>query len=95
MPPLYHIWWLKWDFTQKDYPAIHLRTTLMVGFPGEGEREFRGLLDFVREMEFTHLGVFTYSPEEGTKAAQMKGRSSTEEAEERRARIMELQQGIS
>jgi ribosomal protein S12 methylthiotransferase len=52
-------------------------------------------LDFVREMEFTHLGVFTYSPEEGTKAARMKDRPSPEVAEERRARIMELQQGVS
>jgi ribosomal protein S12 methylthiotransferase len=80
---------------KKGYPAIHLRTTLMVGFPGEGEGEFRELLDFVREMEFTHLGVFTYSPEEGTKAARMKDRPSPEVAEERRARIMELQQGVS
>jgi len=80
---------------KKEYPAIHLRTTLMVGFPGEGAREFKELVDFVREAEFTHLGVFTYSPEEGTKAARMKGRPSTEVAEERRARIMELQQGIA
>lgn len=80
---------------KKGYPAIHLRTTLMVGFPGEGEREFGELVDFVREVEFTHLGVFTYSPEEGTKAARMKGRTSTEVAEERRTQIMGLQQGVS
>jgi ribosomal protein S12 methylthiotransferase len=80
---------------KKDYPGIHLRTTLMVGFPGEGEREFKELLTFVREVEFTHLGVFTYSPEEGTKAAGIKGRLSTEIAAERAARIMEVQQGIS
>ena len=80
---------------KKEYPAIHLRTTLMVGFPGEGEQEFRGLLDFVREMEFTHLGVFTYSPEEGTKAARMKGRISSKIAEERSSQLMGLQQGIS
>ena len=80
---------------KKAYPAIHLRTTLMVGFPGEGEEEFRALVDFVREMEFTHLGVFTYSPEEGTKAARMQGRISSKMAEERAAQIMELQQGIS
>jgi len=83
------------DRIKKGYPTINLRTTLMVGFPGEGEREFRELLTFVREAEFTHLGVFTYSPEEGTKAARMKGRPSPEVAEERRSRIMELQQGIS
>jgi ribosomal protein S12 methylthiotransferase len=80
---------------KKDYPGIHLRSTLMVGFPGEGEREFGELLAFVREAEFTHLGVFTYSPEEGTKAARMKGRISSGIAGERAARIMELQQGIS
>lgn len=80
---------------QREYPEIHLRTTLMVGFPGEGEGEFRDLLDYVREVEFTHLGVFTYSPEEGTKASRMQDRISPEIAEERAAQIMELQQGIS
>jgi ribosomal protein S12 methylthiotransferase len=80
---------------KKDYPEIHLRTTLMVGFPGEGEREFVKLLAFVREAEFTHLGVFTYSPEEGTKAARMKHRIPSRIAAERAAMIMELQQGIS
>jgi ribosomal protein S12 methylthiotransferase len=83
------------DHIKRDYPAIHLRTTLMVGFPGEGEEEFMDLVNFVKEAEFTHLGVFTYSPEEGTKASRMKGRVSSDIAEERRARIMELQQGIS
>jgi ribosomal protein S12 methylthiotransferase len=80
---------------KKDYPGIHLRTTLMVGFPGEGEREFKELLAFVREAEFRHLGVFTYSPEEGTKAARLRGRVLLEIAKERTAGIMELQQGIS
>jgi ribosomal protein S12 methylthiotransferase len=78
-----------------DYPQIHLRTTLMVGFPGEGEKEFRRLVDFVRETSFTHLGVFVYSPEEGTKASRMKDQISSELAKERAAQIMELQQGIS
>jgi ribosomal protein S12 methylthiotransferase len=80
---------------KKDYPEIRLRTTLMVGFPGEGEREFKELLTFVRESEFTHLGVFTYSPEEGTKAARIKHRIPSKIAAERAAQIMELQQGIS
>jgi ribosomal protein S12 methylthiotransferase len=80
---------------KRSYPEIHLRTTLMVGFPGEGEGEFRRLLDFVREVEFTHLGVFRYSPEEGTKACRMKRQISSEIATERAAQIMELQQGIS
>jgi ribosomal protein S12 methylthiotransferase len=83
------------NLIKKEYPEIHLRTTLMVGFPGEGEREFRDLVTFVRETEFTHLGVFTYSPEEGTKASRMQGMVSPEMAEERRGLIMELQQGIS
>jgi ribosomal protein S12 methylthiotransferase len=83
------------DHIKRDYPALHLRTTLMVGFPGEGEEEFMDLVNFVQEAEFTHLGVFTYSPEEGTKASRMKRRVSSAIAEERRARIMELQQGIS
>lgn len=87
--------WALIDRIKKWYPAIHLRTTLMVGFPGEGKDEFRELMAFVRAAEFTHVGVFTYSPEEGTKAARMKGRPSPEVAVERRARIMELQQGIS
>ena len=80
---------------KRDYSRIHLRTTLMVGFPGEGEGEFRRLVDFVREASFTHLGVFTYSPEEGTKASGMKGQIAAELAKERAAQIMELQQGIS
>ena len=83
------------DHTKKDYPKIHLRTTLMVGFPGESEEEFKDLVNFVRETEFTHLGVFTFSPEEGTKAFQMEGMIPSEIAEERRARIMEVQQKIS
>jgi ribosomal protein S12 methylthiotransferase len=80
---------------KKHYPGIQLRTTLMVGFPGEGEREFRELLAFVREAEFAHLGVFVYSREEGTKAARIEGRVSSALAAERAAQIMELQQGIS
>jgi len=80
---------------KKDYPGIHLRTTLMVGFPGEEEREFSELLAFVREAEFTHLGVFAYSPEEDSKAARLQGRISPKVAKERAAQIMEMQQGIS
>jgi ribosomal protein S12 methylthiotransferase len=79
---------------KKHYPGIRLRTTLMVGFPGEGKKEFGELLAFVREAEFTHLGVFAYSPEEGTRAARIKGRVSPTIAAERAAQIMELQQGI-
>jgi ribosomal protein S12 methylthiotransferase len=80
---------------KRDYPEIHLRTTLMVGFPGEGGREFERLVDFVREVQFTHLGVFVYSPEEGTQSARMKDRIASKLVEERAAHIMELQQRIS
>jgi ribosomal protein S12 methylthiotransferase len=83
------------DHIKSAYPSIHLRTTLMVGFPEEGEEEFRALVNFVREAEFTHLGVFTFSSEEGTTASRIQGMVSSEIAEERRARIMELQQEIS
>jgi len=52
-------------------PGIVLRTTVMVGFPGETDGEFRELLDFLGETEFDHVGVFTFSAEEGTPAAEM------------------------
>jgi ribosomal protein S12 methylthiotransferase len=80
---------------KKDYPHIHLRTTLMVGFPGEKEEEFKKLADFVQEVEFSHVGVFTYSPEEGTKACRMHDRIPSEIAAERAAQLMEIQQEIA
>jgi ribosomal protein S12 methylthiotransferase len=55
---------------RREVPGIHLRTTMMVGYPGETGEEFAELLDFVREMRFERLGAFTYSEEEGTYAAQ-------------------------
>jgi ribosomal protein S12 methylthiotransferase len=54
---------------RKRVPRVALRTTVMVGFPGEKEEDFQGLIQFVSEMAFDHLGVFRYSPEEGTPAA--------------------------
>ena len=73
-----------------------MRTTLIVGFPGETEAAFRTLYDFVAEQEFDHVGVFTWSPEPGTKAVELDlPRVEAAVAEERRAAIMELQQGIS
>lgn len=77
------------------WPQIALRATVMVGFPGEGEGEFRELMDFVAWAEFTHLGVFRFSAEEGTEAAEMADQVPPEVAEERYRRLMELQQGIS
>ncbi|CAA9578280.1 MAG: Ribosomal protein S12p Asp88 (E. coli) methylthiotransferase [uncultured Thermomicrobiales bacterium] len=73
-----------------------MRTTLIVGFPGETEAAFRTLYDFVAEQEFDHVGVFPWSPEPGTKAVELDlPRVPADVAEERRAAIMELQQGIS
>ena len=74
---------------------IVLRTTLITGFPGETEDEFEHMLDFVDEMEFDRLGVFPYSPEEGTEAAEMEDQVPDEVKEQRRDAIMELQQEIS
>ena len=76
-------------------PDITLRTTLISGFPGETEEDHEAMLAFVDEMEFDRLGVFTYSPEEGTKAAEMEDQIEEAVKERRRDEIMELQQEIS
>jgi ribosomal protein S12 methylthiotransferase len=72
-----------------------VRTSLIVGFPGEGKREFSALKRFVREARFDHLGVFAYSPEQGTAACALPDTVSPEEKEDRRREIMALQAGIS
>lgn len=76
-------------------PDIAIRTTLIVGFPGETEEEFAALCRFVEEMRFDRLGVFSYSQEEGTPAAQMPDQIPEEAKEERRAIVMEIQKGIA
>jgi ribosomal protein S12 methylthiotransferase len=76
-------------------PGIALRTTLIVGFPGETQEQFEKLKDFVREMEFDRLGVFTYSQEEGTVAAQMPNQVDDKIKKKRQEEIMLLQQEIS
>ena len=76
-------------------PDIAIRTTLITGFPGETEEEFRCLMKFVEEMEFERLGVFPYSAEEGTPAADMEDQIPQEVRQSRRDAIMELQQEIS
>ena len=77
-------------------PGVVLRTTLIVGHPGEGEEEFRDLLDFVRECRFERLGAFMYSEEEGTYGAlHYKDEIPQEVKQERYDRLMELQSGIS
>ena len=76
-------------------PGIALRTTLIVGYPAEGEKEFAELLEFVHDMRFERLGVFTYSLEDGTDAYPLGDPVPPEEKERRRAAVMELQQEIS
>ncbi len=80
---------------RKEIPDIVLRTTLITGFPGETEEDHEELKEFVDEMEFDRLGVFTYSPEEDTPAAEMPDQIPEEVKEERRDELMELQQEIS
>ena len=74
---------------------IAIRSTVIVGFPGETENDFHNLLNFVQEIQFERLGVFKYSKEEGTKAAQLPNQLSEEEKEDRYQAIMETQQEIS
>ena len=80
---------------RKEIPDIILRTTLITGFPGETQDDHEELMGFIDEMEFDRLGVFTYSPEEGTPAAEMADQVPEEIKEERRDELMELQQEIS
>ena len=80
---------------RKEIPDICLRTTLITGFPGETEEQHEELMDFVDEVEFDRLGVFTYSPEEGTPAAEMADQIDEEVKLERQAELMELQQEIA
>ena len=80
---------------RKEIPDICLRTTLITGFPGETQAQHEELMQFVDEMEFDRLGVFTYSPEEGTPAAAMPDQIAEEVKEERQAELMELQQEIA
>ena len=76
-------------------PEIALRTTFIAGFPGETAAHFDAVLDLMREVRFDHVGVFTYFPEEGTPAAGLPGQVSERVKQRRKARALELQQGIS
>jgi len=76
-------------------PGVSIRTSLIVGFPGEGPSEFGSLLEFVREARFDHLGVFAYSSEKGTPAAILGDPLPLSLKEERRNRVLELQASIS
>ena len=76
-------------------PDVTLRSTFIVGFPGETEAEFRALLRFVEEERFDHVGAFTYSPQAGTPAAAYPDQVPEAVKQERYGRLMELAQGIS
>ncbi|MBP9873623.1 MAG: 30S ribosomal protein S12 methylthiotransferase RimO [Haliscomenobacter sp.] len=76
-------------------PGISLRTTMLVGFPGETEEEFDELLEFVRHAEFDRLGVFQYSHEEDTRAYELADDVPAEVKADRANRVMEIQEGIS
>ena len=78
-----------------ELPDAVLRTTFIVGYPGETDEHFQHLLDFVAEQQFDHVGVFTFSPEEGTPAAELPHQVPPELAQERKDRLMALQQPIA
>jgi len=80
---------------RQEIPDIIIRTTLITGFPGETEEEFLEMAEFVNEMEFDRLGVFVYSPEEGTAAADFEGQIEPEVKADRQCELMELQQEIA
>ncbi|MCM8761893.1 MAG: 30S ribosomal protein S12 methylthiotransferase RimO [Candidatus Omnitrophica bacterium] len=83
------------DRIRKAVPDIKLRTTFIVGFPGEKEEHFRMLVDFIKEKEFDRLGVFRYSREEGTPAFNLNGALDEETKKEREKIVMEIQRKIS
>lgn len=80
---------------REEIPDISLRTTLITGFPGETQEQHEELMEFVDQMEFDRLGVFTYSPEEDTPAAEMPDQVAEEVKKDRQAELMELQQDIA
>lgn len=81
---------------RREVPGLHLRTTLMVGFPGEGDREFDELMDFVRQARFERMGAFVYSEESGTWAAQNLEDNIPQDVKQSRLEaLMDLQESIS
>ena len=76
-------------------PGMHIRTTFIAGFPGETDEDFNELADFIEEQKFDRLGVFAYSREEGTPAAEMPDQVDEEIKEQRRDEIMDIQREIS
>lgn len=80
---------------RQSVPDISLRTTLIVGFPGETDSDFEELLSFIEDFKFDRLGVFSYSPEEGTKAFKLKDNVPARIKKQRLEKIMEAQQSVS
>ena len=83
------------DYIAKNAPEFMLRTTLMVGFPGETDTDFANMLRFMQEHPFDRVGAFSFSPEEGTAAANLPDQVPEEVKQERLAKLMETQQAIS
>jgi len=82
------------DRIRKKMPDAAIRTTMIVGFPGEGEKEYKELLSFIKEQKFDRLGVFTYSEEEGTKAAKDFSDRISQETKNKRAEMIMAEQSI-
>jgi ribosomal protein S12 methylthiotransferase len=80
---------------RKHIPDVAIRTSIIVGFPGETEEEFQQLKSFVKEIQFDRLGVFTYSQEEGTPAARLPDQVLADVAERRASELMETQRGVA
>ena len=80
---------------RKEIPGIHIRTTFIAGFPGETEEQFAELADFLEEARFDRMGVFSYSQEENTLAAEMEGQIDEDTKNSRRDTLMEIQRRIS
>lgn len=85
----------KINMIREKLPDVTLRTSIIVGFPGETEDQFNTLYDFVKDMRFDRMGVFAYSQEEGTAAADFDGQLDEDVKQERLNSLMTLQQGIS
>ena len=82
-------------YIRSQIPGVALRSSLIVGFPGEGDEEFKELLSFMKDVRFERLGIFRYSREEGTAAYNFKHQLKESEKERRFNEAMHLQQGIS
>lgn len=83
------------DKLRKKIPGLTLRTSVIVGFPGETDKDFKELLKFLKDIRFERLGAFTYSREEGTSASRFKGQVSEDVKSQRYDEVMKLQQAIS